>query len=631
MKKARRIAAMIAAMAMAATMVTPSLAFAEEITSGAIIINTEETTHAYKAFQIFDGKLDKDGSAVTFSDVIWGSGIKKTDGVPDKVDGTSIYQALFNLDIKKDNKNLFAKDGNPLETAREVAEALSNVSSNMPGITSFEDIDKIAAVLQKYTTESATATSGEYDADADADTDGAQPGYSIEITDPGYYLVIDDTTKELTEGQAYTKYILQVADKVTIKPKADAPSVMKKVQDDDFSNKDTVTLGGKDIELGEGYNDIADYSLGEVIPFQLTGTLPSSFDNYKGYYYKFTDTMGNGLTLLKADGKTAVVDNTIEASDFIVKVQDGTATFTLPATAYAVKKTSNVFEIVFNNLKAIDIDKDTEGDQVMSKDAIITVDYKAFLNKDAVIGNNGNPNEVKLTYSNDSNNSGNGEEDSTNETAPDYNVVFTYEIDVTKYLDDKEHTANATDGTKAGFKLKQGTKYATFEDNKFTGWVDDENAATEVFTTANGTFCFLGLQDGTYVLTETTVPAGYNKMADLTLVITADTNNSHAGTKDGQNYINNNSKTNSTAEVLGVGKALVKLEMTYAEETYTSADTADDKKYGIVRAEIINEKGSALPSTGGIGTLMFVLCGGVAAGIAGVYLVSKKKTREEEV
>ena len=44
-----------------------------------------------------------------------------------------------------------------------------------------------------------------------------------------------------------------------------------------------------------------------------------------------------------------------------------------------------------------------------------------------------------------------------------------------------------------------------------------------------------------------------------------------------------------------------------------------------------NFKNSTLPSTGGIGTLMFVLCGGVAAGIAGVYLVSKKKTREEEV
>lgn len=660
MKKTRRIAAFIAAMALTAAMCVLTAmmsASAATVTSGAIIINTEETTHVYKAYQIFDGTLDKDGTNVTFSDVVWGSGIQQTTaGTPDVVGGKSIYQALADLGITKTvqcevgdadyNKdptqngtkqvNLFTTDGTTVfTTAKQVAEALGDgsVSSNNPGIVIYEDIDKIAKVFQKYITTAPTATSAAYAADADTDTSGEQPGYKITISDPGYYLVVDDNAQTLTDGQAFSKYILQVADTVTVTPKADTPSVMKKVQDDDITATDDVTLGGKDITLSAGYNDIADYSMGETIPFQLTGTLPSSFVNYTGYYYKFTDTMGTGLTLLKADGTTKVdATNTLAAADFTVKVKDGSAdAVTLPTTAYTVTKTTNGFTIEIPDLKLIDMDSATAGTQVMSKDAIITVDYNACLNDNAVIGNNGNPNEVKLTYSNDSNNSGNGSSDSTNDTPSDYNIVFTYEIDVTKYLGDNTRTANATDGTKAGFKLKKGAQYATFDaNNKFTGWVSAETSGTEVFTTADGTFKFLGLQDGEYVLVETTVPSGYNKMNDLTLTITADTSNDQSGTKDGQNYINNNSKTNASQAALTAGNALVKLEMAYDGNTYTSAATDADKQKGVVRAEIINESGSTLPSTGGMGTTLFILGGGVTAAAAGIYLVSKKRAKEED-
>lgn len=669
MKKTRRIAAMIAALAMAATMAVPSVmmsASAVEVTSGAIIINTEEQDHAYKAYQIFDGKLDKDGTTVTFSDVVWGSGIDGTgtgaDKVPKTVDSKTIYQALADLGITKNvtvpcedgdegynanpaqngtkqvERNIFTTDGTTVfTTAKQVAEALGDgtVSSNNPGIVNYGDIDKIAKVFQKYITTAATATSSAYAADADTDTTGEQPGYKIAITDPGYYLVVDDTTKNLADGEAFTKYILQVADTVTVQPKADTPSVMKKVKDDDITATDKVTLGSNDITLGAGYNDIADYSLGEAIPFQLTGTLPSSFANYTGYYYKFTDTMGTGLTLLKADGKTKV-NETVEASklvaaDFTVKIKDGSTEVTLPTTAYTVKKTTDGFTVEIADLKLIDMDSTATGVQVMSKDALITVDYKACLNENAVIGNNGNPNEVKLTYSNDSNNSGNGSEDSTNDTPSDYNIVFTYEIDVTKYLGDKNNKANATDGTKAGFMLMKGTQYATFDsDNKFTGWVNSKGDAVEVFTKADGTFNFIGLQDGTYVLTETTVPSGYNKMNDLTLNITANTSNDQTGTKDGQNYINNNSKTYASQAALTEGNALVELEMTYDSNTYTSQATTADKQKGIVRAEIINESGSTLPSTGGMGTILFYTVGGIMAVGAGVVLVTKKRSKNEQ-
>ena len=50
---------------------------------------------------------------------------------------------------------------------------------------------------------------------------------------------------------------------------------------------------------------------------------------------------------------------------------------------------------------------------------------------------------------------------------------------------------------------------------------------------------------------------------------------------------------------------------------------------GQLSADIVNEKGATLPSTGGIGTKLFVVGGGLAAAMAGVYLVSKKKAKDE--
>nr|MCR5729636.1 LPXTG cell wall anchor domain-containing protein [Ruminococcus sp.] len=40
-------------------------------------------------------------------------------------------------------------------------------------------------------------------------------------------------------------------------------------------------------------------------------------------------------------------------------------------------------------------------------------------------------------------------------------------------------------------------------------------------------------------------------------------------------------------------------------------------------------KGTSLPTTGGMGTTLFVLGGGCAAGLAGIYLVSRKRSKDE--
>jgi hypothetical protein len=119
--------------------------------------------------------------------------------------------------------------------------------------------------------------------------------------------------------------------------------------------------------------------------------------------------MGEGLQLVDQNN-----DKKIDASDFTVTINYGVdKTFTLPKdnVAYKIIETEDNsttaeneygFKVIIPDLKAFDIDA-ADGKQVVSSDAIITVDYVAELNANAVIGNDGNPNDVYLTYSNNSN------------------------------------------------------------------------------------------------------------------------------------------------------------------------------------------------------------------------------------
>jgi len=258
----------------------------------------------------------------------------------------------------------------------------------------------------------------------------------------------------------------------------------------------------------------------------------------------------------------------------------------------------------------------TTGSISIDANTIVTVDYTAVLNENAVIGLDGNPNQVDLTYSNNPNKSGNGRNDNTGKTPPEYVVAFTYELDVTKYLGDDGTKANDTDGTKAGFKLQAKTGdhidlWAQVDaDGKITGW-GAETVATEVTTDSKGTFKFVGLDDGTYTLKETTTPSGYNTMADKTLVISATTNQC-------QDYMENTAHDTAsevlTALTLKVGDA--------------NAVDGDVSK-GSVSTSIINEKGSSLPSTGGIGTTLFYVGGGVLVAGAGVLLITKKRAKKD--
>jgi fimbrial isopeptide formation D2 family protein/LPXTG-motif cell wall-anchored protein len=257
---------------------------------------------------------------------------------------------------------------------------------------------------------------------------------------------------------------------------------------------------------------------------------------------------------------------TYTANNAKIKIgeKDVTSSFTETMTTDADGKTVVTWSC--GNLKGID-------GVTLNKDTKVVVTYSAKLNKDAVIGSAGNPNEVNLTYSNNPNKGGDGE---TGKTPDDKNIVFTYKVVVNKVDQDKKSLAGAA------FKLekKSDGTYAT---------VKEFTAGTET------SFEFSGLDDGDYRLTETTTPSGYNTIDPVEFTISA------------------------THDTESNDPKLTELSVTGAKG-FTA-----DKDAGSLTTDIVNKKGSNLPSTGGIGTRMFYVFGGCLVAAAAVLLALKKR------
>lgn len=557
MKKMRKLLAVMLTLIMAMAMMVPAMAAGESYT---ITINNNKDGHTYQAYQVFAGDL----SEGVLSNIQWGTG----------VNGEALLAAL-----KADGT--IGSSFTDCTTAAQVAEVLASFESNST------ELDAFAAVVGANLSDRAT-NSGTWNEES--------KNYTISGLAAGYYFV-KDQDGSLTGGtaDAYTKFILKLVKDTEVTPKSDVPSVEKKVQEDDKYNQD----GG----YGQGYNDVADWNIGDAVPFKLIGTIPE-MDGYDTYKYIFHDTLSNGLTLNADSVKVYVADSKNADLSSLTSLTAGEdyTLITSPAESHCS------FEVSFTDLKSV------EG-AVSGK--YIIVAYTATLNESAEIGLDGNPNEVYLEFSNNPANSGDGEHD-TDETPKDEVIVFTYELDTTK-VDGADTETTLKD---AQFVLlnSDGTKVAKIdENNKFDGWVDlptgtGGTITYEDWTTYNNTykviltsdvdglFKVIGLDDGTYKLREIKAPDGYNLLPnDVEVVITATTTN-------GQNWAGEPST------------ALTKLEVTADEEPGTGDVTS-----GIAGITIANNKGATLPETGGMGTKIFYLAGGILALGAGLLLVTRKR------
>lgn len=601
MKRTRRFAAMIAAMALTATMAVPTMMSANA-TTVTIDITADQAGHTYNAYQIFTGTYD---AALGLKITGFGTGYNGTGLAADnEFRALEITPAVGTTPAVTVDSFLGSKTDAP-----SIAQAIEKLNYANESASA----DALAKILAKYIGSATAATS------LSATATDLSAGYWI-VFDK--YNAADDEAAKNVRPDATSKFILRVSgtESITITPKKSYPTVVKKVKENtdvsDYSYTQTDTSDPTKTTnvTDDNYNDVADYNIGDAVPFKLYGTLPDNYADYKHYYYKFTDTLASQFTAPTSD-KINVKVNGVAISNDANK------------TNMRINVDNQVITVSFEDIKEF----------APNKTDVITVEYEAILNENANIGLPGQENKVDLEYSNNPNieynpNTSNGTEDKpsddnngtpddttddtpgTDKTPEDKVIVFTYEQDIKKIdAATEEVLANAV------FTLSRSkgtvTEYAKVDaNNKLAGWTETESEASGLTTGADGICKIIGLDDGTYTLKEKTAPNGYNKInTAMTLKINAETAN-------GQNW-------GGTAS-----DALTDIALTVSGDTAISdiTDQLASTNRGTVMAKVTNEKGVNLPTTGGMGTKLFIAGGGITATFAAIYLVSKKRAKDED-
>lgn len=305
----------------------------------------------------------------------------------------------------------------------------------------------------------------------------------------------------------------------TIKEKNEKPEIKKEVQ---------TSTGGWSSENNAKIGDTVEYK----VEIKVADGAQS---------YKVTDTMSEGLTFNSTSLKVAVG-----------------STFATADTDYTLTPTKNGFTLELPESYV----------STLTKGTVIIVTYNATLNDKAVIaGDDGNTNEVTLSYGNHQN------------TVPSKVTTKSYQFDLVKV----DGTNNKLlDG--AEFELSDGNTKLSFvkdDDGNYRVAMTGEKDATTTITVKGGKVNIYGLAGKAYTLTEIKAPDGYNKLVTSETVNLADGSKTHA---------------------------------TIVDSVY--------KDGGVV---VENHAGTVLPSTGGMGTTLFYVIGGGLMVAAVVLLVTKKR------
>lgn len=536
-----------------------------------------------------------------------------------------IFDVTYNLEnnaykyaVAEEFNNYSYTVGNETYNKETLVEYVSGLANDASALNAFA-IDVMNWAVNNNVTPAGSAT-------------GENGKATINLTEAGYYLVTGKANNgvEGADKQTVTAACILTTTNpdVTIAVKADAPSIDKVIDDGTPS--------------GTKHNNVA---IGDNVSFKITSAVPK-MDGYEKYFFVVNDTMSKGLTLVD------VGEDGAHTNDFTVKIGD---TELNPMADYSVRVDNNEdgttgIKIVFNNF----IERASQSGQT------IEITYSAILNEDAVIGVAGNPNAVNLVYSNNpnvipqgENEPGNNDGNIVGQTPDSETRTYVTGLQILKTDNRNQPLAGAEftlTGTELNKVLVTETKFVKISDGETgtyyllkDGTYTDEDPITEgenanvskyaettptykkvtetrtetttgetktVVATSgpDGIIKFEGLMAGTYTISETKVPDGYTKAEDVTLNITwtAPTTGTDC------TWYFGNETTGNVVDTDGV-------------ITNNTQFTAPDASHTVYETNIVNVPGSLMPSTGGIGTTIFYVLGGLMVAGAGILLVTKRR------
>jgi len=508
--------------------------------------------------------------------------------------------------------------------------------------------------------------------------------YTATVPGDGYYFIKDTTTKLTGSGTSGTnvsdtlsKYILAVVRDTTVVAKDTGITTDKKI------NKSGTKVAADSSNIGD------------TVTFEVTVTVPNTTKYEDHFIFVMNDKLPNGLTFTGITsvvaGSKTLTDATQEnpkpyagenydgsTGYYSLKVNDTDADYVWTSGSYdpVAAVGGQKIELTFNEFK-----KFAEKNNLIGQ--TITITYTAVVNDDALFMDTANENEVKFEYSNDPNHDYHGDNPSgtepMGETPKSKTRTYTTSLQIFKVDDSGENPlagaiftlTPTSDGAMnrtvvtgdkfvaSGYelsglgeefeggnnpvkywKLKDGsyTKTNPTTPNMNTSKYEDPTGATyyykvifnvveeaaktdslTVVSNENGIIQFTGLNAGTYTLEEIAAPEGYNKIeGTATVTITW---------YDPEGECPSGTSAEDWATIKNQGG--YKIEATdFAKEGFTFENGSGSSYF---KLKVVNKSGTELPSTGGIGTTIFYIVGGLLAVGAGVVLVSKKRMGKEDL
>lgn len=607
MKRLRSIMASILAIVMTLTMGATAFAAGDTHT---ITLNSNDT-HTYKVFQVLTGTLSEEGSK-ELGDPEWGA---------DALDPTADVNAFI-------------------------------ASITASGLTAEQISEMVAAQVD-------TTKAGRGTVDKD---------HPISDLPTGYYVMVDVT--ELTgEHRLDTRafHVVEVLNDIN-----NMSIKWETTSDEKIIVSDTLGVDSTGNAVNGKTDDV---SIGDTVNYQITASIPQKANLYNYFYFIINDTLDAGLTLTK--GSIEVYKDSVAGTN---KLTVGTD-YTLKLAPNADDKT---FEVGLLNAKSLNghniivtysavlNENAAIGENPNNNTSTVTYSNNPYHNYD---GDNypGFPKDEDLT--------------AIGETPESITKTYTTGIELQKVDGEGNHLTGATfklhgtslqkvvteeykfeeDPDGSYYKLKDGTytttvpttdDYMELTDGATEGYVIDEsyddtdkvviggityrpyapatdsgadvyvlyhgnghlydstttkyaktnqkdvtvkdadsNYDVELAVDADGKVKFVGLGAGEYTITETVTPAGYNTISDIHFTVRFDID------EDGD-------------PVWSV--------------TPSNAGIAYDANNGTFKADIENKKGTELPSTGGIGTTIFYIVGGIMVAGAVVFLLTKRRIASNE-
>lgn len=612
MKKMKKVLSILLASVMTLAMAAPG--FAENKGTGSITITNTTAGKVYNVYKLFDANPsgngnNKDGEnkaliAYTAEEnqvktMVEAAGETYISGQETYTDGYFVFTATKTQSSDSDGETVkYNVTKKPDKTDNEVIEHLSS--------TFFEKEDKVD---KDTTTEPGKQITKLKEAYKDLFTKVEGEGKTVEGNptalkfdglEYGYYFVTSSLGTALTITS--TNYDVTIFDKNQgphwdDKEEGDGGKKITKINDNVLTIENPNAPDGEPIPaptdvVSANYEDKITYE----VKFQATDY--DGEKKVKEYYLK--DVLAPGMSYVKNDNNVAL-EIKVEG-----KEKNG---YTLQSTDYTITTTTtdekNEFELRIPWINENGTFKYPYTDSVQT----VTITYSAEVDTDAEIAGDGNKNTVSLKYWTEDQNPNEDDPHIIEKEKETITYVYAFAIKKTNTAGDSLSGATFTLTNKDNSNVQLRETVANSGIYEYVS-ANSNEAPTPIVSPESGKIIVKGVNAETYTLKEIKAPAGYNLLTN-TISITP-----VLATKYAKKY-----KITYTTDTNGVTTATT----TSLGDDATESEYNFDSDVPVLLEGVINNAGTILPATGGIGTTIFYAAGIILMAGAVFFVIRRRR------